>query len=225
MLGNKPPISAINSACYLQAERGQGIIASSLHRFIASSLRRGIGYSAHRFYHPDNLTPGPKSASVDALTGRLVPVSGLDGLVRSSLAVVAHEVAVGGSRSDVIPSHLTTIGTEPRLGWVAPPKQRGRSPMAARFSLKLKTANFHNKISLLLAGRMSLAYHRFIGSSVHRFIGSSVHRFIGSSVHRFIGSSVHRFIGSSVHRFIGSSGRRCALAHTAALTGYINLIA
>ncbi|MFG5379845.1 hypothetical protein, partial [Yoonia sp. R2-816] len=68
----------------------------------------------------------------------------------------------------------------------------------------LKTANFHNKFSLLLADRVGLAYHsvhRFIGSSVHRFIGSSVHRFIGSSVHRFIGSSVHRFIGSSVHRF------------------------
>ncbi|NNX96302.1 hypothetical protein GTA61_20485 [Roseobacter sp. HKCCD8831] len=46
-----------------------------------------------------------------------------------------------------------------------------------------------------------------------------------SSVHRFIGSSVHRFIGSSVHRFIGSSGRHCALAHTAALTGYIILTA
>ncbi|NOA98618.1 hypothetical protein GTF38_20595 [Roseobacter sp. HKCCD8703] len=38
-------------------------------------------------------------------------------------------------------------------------------------------------------------------------------------------SSVHRFIGSSVHRFIGSSGRHCALAHTAALTGYIILTA
>ncbi|WP_216365339.1 hypothetical protein, partial [Roseobacter sp. HKCCD8629] len=50
----------------------------------------------------------------------------------------------------------------------------------------LKTANFHNRFSLLLAGRMGLAYHRFIGSSVHRFIGSSVHRFIGSSVHRFM---------------------------------------
>ncbi|WP_320243986.1 hypothetical protein [Cognatiyoonia sp. IB215182] len=34
---------------------------------------------------------------------------------------------------------------------------------------RLKTANLHNKISLLLAGRMGLAYHRFIGSSVHRF--------------------------------------------------------
>ena len=64
----------------------------------------------------------------------------------------------------------------------------------------LKTANFHNKFSLLLVGRW---VWRIIGSSVHRFIGSSV-RFIGS-VHRFIGS-VHRFIGS-VHRFIGSVHR------------------
>ncbi|WP_216365382.1 MULTISPECIES: hypothetical protein, partial [unclassified Roseobacter] len=52
----------------------------------------------------------------------------------------------------------------------------------------LKTANFHNRFSLLLAGQLAVPYHRFIGSSVHRFIGSSVHRFIGSSVHRFIGS-------------------------------------
>ena len=72
----------------------------------------------------------------------------------------------------------------------------------------LKITNFRNKFSLLLALRVGLPYHRFIGSSVHRFIGSSVHRFIGSSVHRFIGSSVHRFIGSSVHRFIGSSVHR-----------------
>ncbi len=41
-------------------------------------------------------------------------------------------------------------------------------------SARLKIANIRNKFSLLLAGRVGLAYHRFIGSSVHRFIGSSV---------------------------------------------------
>ncbi|WP_299800691.1 hypothetical protein [uncultured Ruegeria sp.] len=72
-------------------------------------------------------------------------------------------------------------------------------------STRLKIANIRNKFSLLLAGRVGLAYHRFIGSSVHRFIGSSVHRFIGSSVHRF--------------------RELCALAQTTALTSYIILTA
>ena len=67
----------------------------------------------------------------------------------------------------------------------------------------LKTANFHNRFSLLLAGQVGLAYHRLIGSSAHRLIGSSAHRAHGVS------SGVHR----PPHLHNLTSGLRPTIAH------------
>ena len=52
----------------------------------------------------------------------------------------------------------------------------GQDPIDWPRMLDEIVGNIRNKFSLLLALRVGLPYHRFIGSSVHRFIGSSVHR-------------------------------------------------
>ncbi|WP_393925558.1 hypothetical protein [Yoonia sp. R2-816] len=54
----------------------------------------------------------------------------------------------------------------------------------------LKIAKFRNKFNLLLAGRMGLAYHRFIGPPLRPGADSSAHRF----PHPYLLTPGHRLV-------------------------------
>ena len=123
----KAPISAIISIYYLRPVVRGRIIGASAHRRIGASAHRRIGRSPP----PDSLTSGRGPATACGLADGPIPVSGLDGLTRSSSPPVTRHVAVAGSGAALILSH-----SFPRSERTVR-KQRGRSLTAVRFWLRL----------------------------------------------------------------------------------------
>ena len=134
-----PIVSVINSVFYLRVGWSRRLISSSAHQLISSSahqlirppLRLGAHSSTNRLHHPDSLTSGRGPATACGLADGPIPVSGLDGLTRSSSPPVTRHVAVTGSGTALILSH-----SFPRSERTAR-KQRGRSLTAVRFWLRL----------------------------------------------------------------------------------------